>query len=78
MDPLFLALLLGLVFLCGWATNTVWRELTPYVIFWYNATVRKPLTYGGPPKEVVVKSIKDYEALTLRKRFVMERDKRLN
>lgn len=78
MEPLFLILLLGLTFLSGWVASTVWRELTPYVLFWYNTTIRKPLTYGEPPKEVVIKSIKDYEGLTFRKRFVMERDKRLN
>lgn len=79
MEPwhLFLTILLGFAFLAGWSFNTAWRDLTPYIIFWYNTTIGKP-SYGEPSKPVAVKSMKDYDTLTLRKRFVMERDKRLN
>lgn len=65
----------ALAFFVGWALRGLVDELTPYFVFWYNMTVRKePLG----DEQRVVKDLSTYNQLTLRKRFIMERNKRLN
>jgi len=72
-----LYLLVFTTFVAGFIVGWYGHQLTPYVAFWYNVCVKR-MPVEDQRKPVAVKSFDAYLALTLRRRFTMERDRKLN
>lgn len=75
---LYNLLVMPFVFMAGWSASNLWRNLWPYVLFWWNN--RGP-SYGVPevPVERPVQRLAvEYNQQPLRKRIIKEKDKGLN
>ncbi len=76
---LYNLIMIPVVTFFGWKLNSLWRDLVPYMLFWWNNRIGADYGKLPAPKEKVIKDLgSEYSQQPLRKRLVKQRDKDLN